>query len=183
VLALLTGAACLLLLSVVVLLVLERRRLKAEARADPLTGLPNRRGLALGWAALPPPPGLLLIDLIGFKAVNDAHGHIVGDALLKQVAGRLAAAVPRPGVLARWGGDEFAAALPAAMLERGRSLLENAVREPYDLSDWGGPSGVSIGVRMGIGEGVSDLDAALAMAASGLLKPSSAAPARRERTG
>ncbi len=125
--------------------------------------------------------------MIGFKAVNDAHGHIVGDALLKQVAGRLATAMPRPAVLARWGGDEFAAALPQDRLAHAQALIGNAVAEPYDLSAWGGPSAVAIGVRLGVASGEADLDVALAHAAAGLLKPqpaaSPAAPASLASTG
>lgn len=92
-------------------LLMVRRELDFAASHDPLTGLLNRRGLDRvleeagdSGEAL----GLLLLDLDGFKLVNDRHGHQAGDDLLKQVAMRLKGVV-RPGdIVARLGGDEFA---------------------------------------------------------------------------
>ncbi len=69
-------------------------RLRWEARTDFLTGLPNRRHLFEGWRRAPARPGvtsLLVIDLDGFKEVNDSLGHHVGDQLLRLVGQRLAA--------------------------------------------------------------------------------------------
>jgi len=96
----------------------ELRRIRAELAAarrlaehDPLTGLPNRAGarrhldlqVAAGTAQI-----AVLIDLDGFKAVNDTWGHQIGDAQLAAVADRLAAACSLIGALAsRLGGDEF----------------------------------------------------------------------------
>lgn len=92
-------------------LMMVRRELDFAASHDSLTGLANRRGLdrALDDAcAKEEALGLLLLDLDGFKQVNDRHGHHGGDDLLKQVAGRLQGVI-RPGdVVARLGGDEFA---------------------------------------------------------------------------
>src|SRR5262249_26130101 len=98
-----------------------RRRIAAEQHAremafqDPLTGLPNRRQLddALR-TAIGAPPGagvthaVFLLDLNGFKQVNDIHGHGVGDELLIVVAQRLLGAVREGDLVARFGGDEFA---------------------------------------------------------------------------
>ena len=92
-------------------LLMVRRELDFAASHDPLTGLLNRRGLdrvldeaGESGEAL----GLLLLDLDGFKVINDRHGHQAGDDLLKQVAMRLKGVV-RPGdIVARLGGDEFA---------------------------------------------------------------------------
>jgi len=84
------------------------------ARHDPLTGIPNRAGLLAGFTRRR--PGLLvLLDLDGFKAVNDRHGHAVGDILLTRFARRLSeAASLRGGVAGRLGGDEFVVLLPAS---------------------------------------------------------------------
>lgn len=144
------------------------RRLLDEARHDPLTGLPNRRALATAWEALPRPRAVILVDLVGFKAVNDTHGHIVGDRLLKQVAERLAAAIPEPGLLARWGGDEFAAIVPAdAAQPLCETLIEVSAR-PYVLLTGVHPVLTTIGARTGLGAGKDDLDAAIEAAADRL---------------
>ena len=99
----------------------SRRRAAAEAEAralafeDPLTGLPNRRQFddALK-AAIDAPPragaahAVLMLDLNGFKRINDIHGHPIGDEALIQVAARLRMAVRGDDLIARLGGDEFA---------------------------------------------------------------------------
>jgi diguanylate cyclase (GGDEF)-like protein len=96
------------------------RRVAAERRAhelahtDPLTGLANRRQFEQALqVAVSAPPGaesmhaVLMLDLNGFKKVNDAYGHLVGDDVLVIVAQRLAGAMRKGDVLARLGGDEF----------------------------------------------------------------------------
>ncbi|MEV4413613.1 bifunctional diguanylate cyclase/phosphodiesterase [Catellatospora sp. NPDC049609] len=89
----------------------ERRR---AAHTDDLTGLGNRAGLQAAYArrqGRPPAqrrgPALLLMDLDGFKYVNDALGHDTGDRLLTAFAARLRAALPEGAYAARLGGDEF----------------------------------------------------------------------------
>ena len=98
-------------------------RLAAEtelATRDPLTGLLNREGLQrwLGGAdtdGLPMPPmGVVLIDLDGFKQVNDTRGHVIGDRLLVGVAGAMLRSSRAGDVAARWGGDEFIVLCPHA---------------------------------------------------------------------
>lgn len=91
----------------------ERDRALSLAHTDPLTGLPNRRGLnaaladGLVRATRERLMAVYLIDLDGFKPVNDQHGHDVGDALLCAVATRLRASLRGSDVVARLGGDEF----------------------------------------------------------------------------
>ncbi len=91
----------------------EAGHLRNLAETDALTRLPNRRGLdAMVQAALArarPGHGLALymIDLDGFKAINDGHGHAVGDRLLAALAERLRSHIRQQDVLARLGGDEF----------------------------------------------------------------------------
>ncbi len=86
------------------------RSYRVLALEDPLTGLANRRAFddRIG-AMIEEGPGLLLaIDVDGLKAVNDAHGHDAGDALLVDVARAIASAVRPEDLVARLGGDEFA---------------------------------------------------------------------------
>jgi len=126
--------------------VTERRRLEAElrrargvaelnARTDELTGAFNRRHFAAifaeALAADPPGCGLLLLDADHFKQVNDAHGHVVGDAVLVELARRLAAGLGPDDALSRWGGEEFAVLLRGvnsdAELDRHAERLRAAV--------------------------------------------------------
>jgi diguanylate cyclase (GGDEF)-like protein len=97
------------------LLASEMRALRDLAMRDPLTGLPNRRVLleALELAAeLAPSPGrahaVFLLDLNGFKRVNDRYGHAVGDEVLRAVVARFQHAARADDIFARLGGDEFA---------------------------------------------------------------------------
>jgi diguanylate cyclase (GGDEF)-like protein/PAS domain S-box-containing protein len=88
--------------------------LKNEARNDPLTGLPNRRKLeevlpiAIHRAeANQANLSLLFVDLDGFKAINDNHGHHVGDMLLREVANRIDKSTRQSDTVVRYAGDEF----------------------------------------------------------------------------
>jgi len=128
----------------------ERDLLEALAHTDPLTGLPNRRGLvralehrlsdvrraaAVGEAAA---LGVFLLDLDGFKPVNDRWGHDIGDELLRQVARRLMATLAPGDVVARLGGDEFVAVValpaPAHAAAMGNALLA-AFDQPFELGE------------------------------------------------
>ncbi|TXN52035.1 diguanylate cyclase, partial [Methylobacterium sp. WL18] len=97
----------------------ERRRREAGllrlAHQDALTGLTNRRRFETLLNDLyrrGQPLAVLLVDLDGFKAINDSLGHAVGDALLQALAVRIPAVLPRRAVMARLGGDEFVVLLP-----------------------------------------------------------------------
>ncbi|MGN2636007.1 diguanylate cyclase domain-containing protein [Nocardia takedensis] len=126
----------------------ERHRMQAELRwlaeHDPLTGLPNRRCLLerLTRTAATARPldriGLCLVDLDGFKQVNDRYGHSAGDRLLTEVGRRLTAALTSPEVtLARIGGDEFVALLEPpcdeARITRTADTILTTLREPIPL--------------------------------------------------
>jgi diguanylate cyclase len=107
-------------------LMLLKHRLREQANTDPLTGLFNRRALIelaeSAFAANDAMVGLALIDLDGFKAVNDRHGHAAGDELLVQIAGRMQRVAGRDAMVARLGGDEF------ALLVTGPEATELAAR-------------------------------------------------------
>ena len=89
-------------------------KLRHLASHDPLTGLPNRRAFCerLDEALEAGPVAVLMLDLDGFKSINDTLGHLVGDDLLRLVAVRLKARLGYDAMLARIGGDEFAALVP-----------------------------------------------------------------------
>ena len=100
----------------------QRGELALLSRSDPLTGTLNRRGFAERFEAELSdhvrhdgrPLGLIVVDLDGFKRVNDTRGHAEGDALLCRVAATLATDLRPSDVLGRLGGDEFAVLLPEA---------------------------------------------------------------------
>ncbi len=128
---------------------------KAQARTDELTGLPNRRALldtarrTLTSATAAEPAALLLLDLDGFKEVNDSLGHHAGDDLLRQIGPRLRPALRTGDLLARLGGDEFAVLLPSADLDEAESLaqrLRELVLRPITVEGIRLHVGVSIGV-------------------------------------
>jgi diguanylate cyclase (GGDEF)-like protein len=126
-------------------------RLRHQAQFDGLTGLANRTHLherVAAALATGRPLSLLLIDLDGFKAVNDTMGHAAGDALLVAVGEKLRATVRDEDLPARLGGDEFAVLLPAsetqAELTAERILL--AFRTPVPIGGMAVPVNASIGV-------------------------------------
>jgi diguanylate cyclase (GGDEF)-like protein/PAS domain S-box-containing protein len=91
------------------------RQLFRLAHHDVLTGLLNRsvlHGQLTASLAQALPTAVLMLDLDGFKDVNDGHGHAVGDAVLRQTAERVKACVGSDAVAARLGGDEFAVIFP-----------------------------------------------------------------------
>lgn len=123
-----------------------------RASHDGLTGLANRTALIREWHALPAEAGravsVLVLDLRGFKQVNDALGHLSGDSVLVQVAQRLAALAP-PAFPCRLGGDEFAVLLPGSSRDE---ALEHAHRvsgilhDRYEVDGMVVPLGATIGV-------------------------------------
>ncbi|MFN3686259.1 diguanylate cyclase domain-containing protein [Salinarimonas sp.] len=118
---------------------------------DPLTGLPNRRSFhdRLAQALETGGCALLVVDLDGFKPVNDAHGHEAGDRLLVAIAERLQACAGPAGFVARLGGDEFAVILPAAEVARAAAEeIVRAVSAPVTLGD----VTVAIGASVGLAE-------------------------------
>jgi diguanylate cyclase (GGDEF)-like protein len=128
---------------------------KQQALTDELTGLANRRALldaaarVLTTASARRPAALLLLDLDGFKEINDSLGHTAGDHLLRQIGPRLQPAL-RPGeLLARLGGDEFAVLLPEASLDEAQERAERLrklILLPFSVDDIRLHVGVSIGV-------------------------------------
>lgn len=139
------------------------RNLRDKAMLDPLTELPNRRALQeyleqddVGQT----PMALFFLDLDGFKAVNDQHGHDAGDELLKQVAARLVDTVRKGDLVCRLAGDEFvvvAQGVPGQEIAaRIAQSLCQAIAEPFVLSQASIQIGTSLGIALSTaGSGVS----------------------------
>jgi len=155
---------------------LERLRaeLEAVAQRDPLTGLLNRRGLDEAFereskrcARAEEPLTVIVIDVDAFKDVNDAHGHLTGDAALAAIADALRGTVRSTDPIARFGGDEFVIVLPehderaaADVMDRVRS----AVRRAPGVAALGvAEVSVSMGAARAPGDG-RELDALLRVA-------------------
>ncbi|QJB70084.1 GGDEF domain-containing protein [Parasphingorhabdus halotolerans] len=142
-------------------LLLLRREMQDLANTDPLTGLHNRRALSEfleqeiatnksegGFA-------IALMDLDGFKPVNDQYGHAIGDKLLIEIAGRLRSACGDEAIVARMGGDEF------AILVRHGSSLESATIADYALAALAPPCHIDghvirVGASVGVAEWPND---------------------------
>jgi len=125
------------------------------ARTDELTGLPNRRRLVSEIDAFIDKKGsLLLLDLDGFKPINDLHGHETGDKVLQQVAMRFERALPTGALLARLGGDEF-----GVLYEGGHDsavevalALKATLSYPFHINNQEIRLGVSVGIAENKGE-------------------------------
>ena len=128
------------------------------ARTDELTMLPNRRRLIAEIQNFATRQGsLLLLDLDGFKPVNDTYGHEAGDRVLQQVAQRFTRALPTGSLLARLGGDEFGVLVdgsPTAVMEIALAL-RGTLSYPFLIDG----HEISIGVSIGIADndGADDL--------------------------
>lgn len=121
-------------------------RLALEAVHDPLTGLFNRRYLdstmpGLGGAAERhgTPLTLALIDLDHFKQVNDRHGHLAGDKVLRRIGKLLAASLRPSDIVARWGGEEFCVIFPATDVAGAATALASLAARLRSLEvEWAG---------------------------------------------
>jgi len=155
--------------------------LSFKSSHDELTGLVNRREfehrlheLILRGGSTQSPNSVLIVDLDRFKLVNDSHGHIAGDLLLRQFSETLLALTRGSDTLARTGGDRFSVLLPGCSGESARAMADEmqrtaaAFRFPWE--DKYIQIGVSIGVvtidqeMFGPGDVVTAADAALLMA-------------------
>lgn len=130
-----------------------RQELSEAAATDPLTGLPNRRAMEnlipLGLASLRrngQDASFLLMDLNGFKGINDHFGHKFGDDILKQVARSLKGVQRSTDLIFRLGGDEFLAYLPATTLPEAQQAAERFRHAIEELSLKEHPLGASIGI-------------------------------------
>jgi diguanylate cyclase (GGDEF)-like protein len=138
---------------------LERARQAAEVRArvDDLTGLHNRRHFTellfrqvQRCSLTGDPVAVLVLDIDHFKAINDVHGHLVGDAALAAAAARLGKAIRPTDVLARWGGEEFVVLMPS--VQDAETLLHRAEELRRAISGTPLPVGpVVVDMRISVG--------------------------------
>lgn len=137
----------------------SRQALKHLAQHDSLTGLPNRAlfddrlGQAVSQAQRDQTRmALLFVDLDGFKAVNDTHGHHMGDCLLVAAARRMQACVRGADTVGRLGGDEFVVLLPYVEMDQDALLVAEkicqALNQPFDVDDQQLKISSSIGVAI-----------------------------------
>ena len=127
------------------------------SRTDELTGLPNRRGLVREiqrelqrTTRTRRAFVVALIDLDGFKRLNDAHGHHAGDRVLVELARLLRESLRAQDMVGRWGGDEFLLVLPETGVDGARSLC-GSLRERIAASDLGiGNPGLTTTVTIGL---------------------------------
>jgi diguanylate cyclase (GGDEF)-like protein len=134
----------------------HRRLIERMAAHDSLTGLPNRPAfharteLALDRTSSGgPPPTVLMLDLDGFKDVNDTLGHHVGDLLLIEVGARIRGAVRDNDTVARLGGDEFAVLLTGAepaVGEQAATRILDAINSPFTINELALDIEVSLGI-------------------------------------
>jgi len=125
------------------------------ARTDELTGLANRRAFLERIAQVQVGQTLLLLDLNGFKPVNDRYGHSTGDQLLQQVAQRLGRLIENDWTLARLGGDEFALlTATSSQASESAAAVSAAFSYPFHLTGIGEIQvGASIGAVIADGQG------------------------------
>jgi two-component system cell cycle response regulator len=122
----------------------QMEALADDAATDPLTGLWNRRYIAtrltefiVSAARTQRPLACVMLDLDGFKGINDQHGHHAGDAVLRETARRIRSVVRRSDVPFRFGGEEFLVLAPdtpaPSAMELGERIRRRLAREPIHL--------------------------------------------------
>lgn len=157
------------------ILVNETETLRNYAETDPLTRLMNRRRLKAAFDVLPDPSksgegrAMIYFDVDNFKAINDTHGHLVGDAILMAIGERIKSCLRPQDLFARLGGDEFLIVLPDINPSAAQQVSErcrNAVSShKVQIDDLIVDATISLGVDWTIKAPVFDADLAKADAA------------------
>jgi len=128
------------------------------ARTDELTGLPNRRKFMAELIEFSNTQGaLLLLDLNGFKPINDQYGHAVGDQLLRAVSQRFRRSLPSHSTLARLGGDEFGALISGDFESTMEAALALHASASYPFSIAGETIMIGVSVGFVTNDGTRDM--------------------------
>jgi two-component system, cell cycle response regulator len=164
--------------------VMGQEQMRHLAETDPLTNCFNRRALmekleqemdrAARYATMLTG---MMIDIDNFKQINDTHGHLVGDRVLKQLANLLKREQRSVDLVARYGGEEFVVLLPETTSAESRNFAERILRRVagYDFGESGKPVRVtiSIGIASYPGERVTDGESLLRLADNHLYRAKS----------
>lgn len=132
-------------------------KLYRESTRDALTGLINRRVLMKQlefqrqhYLEAGTPFSIMMCDIDRFKRINDTHGHMVGDQVLKKASSILTERVRRQDVVARFGGEEFMVVLPGLSLEASKPIAE-AVRDGFEAAGFNTQDGTYVPLTLSIG--------------------------------
>lgn len=159
----------------------ENARLEVLAHTDPLTQVVNRRALTMQLTSeldrarrYQSVLSLLMLDLDHFKTVNDTYGHLIGDDVLREVAGLLQTAIRSVDVVARYGGEEFVIVLPETPLAGAVTFAERirAQIEHHPFCETQGPLSItaSVGVAVYPADGVESVEDLFARADDALYR-------------
>jgi two-component system cell cycle response regulator len=163
----------------------ENARLEVLAHTDPLTQVLNRRALTTRLSAemerarrYEAVLTMLMLDLDHFKVVNDMHGHLVGDDVLRTVAGFVQSAIRSVDIVARFGGEEFVVALPETTLSGGMVFAERVLAQiaKHPFPGTNGPFSItaSVGVAVYPGDGIGTVEDLFARADEALYRAKAA---------
>lgn len=160
-------------------LLLAKEALRREARRDSLTSLWNHKAIMeilerelLRAERDPQPVGVIMIDVDHFKAVNDSRGHVAGDAVLRIIAGGIAAMVRPYDSVGRYGGEEFLIIAPGCRLGETWELAERVRAHVASCSIMAGGSAVHVSLSLGVatGDRAADLEQVLQAADAALYR-------------
>ena len=172
-------------------LIRVQEALREQATHDPLTGVLNRRAcldsllseLNRGGRS-GSPVCICMADIDYFKRVNDAHGHLAGDEVLREVARRMQNSLRGYDAIGRFGGEEFPLVLPGCSIEEGVKLAEricHVVRsEPVKVENWSFEVSISLGVAVAYQPAPRDMEALLGSADAALYRAKEAGRNRVE---
>jgi diguanylate cyclase (GGDEF)-like protein len=138
---------------------LEARELAGQAHIDPLTGVLNRQGLRAALMStsslLAAPMSVIFLDIDHFKRINDAHGHDVGDEVLRKFAHVMGSGMRSSDRLVRWGGEEFLIICPVTDVVQASKVAET-LRASLHRQTW--PAGLSVTASFGVAQHADNED-------------------------